>query len=396
MERSTKIILGIVTFIFLLVVIIAIILNKNKKTETTKEDITKAQEIAAKIKKDKGDSPYAILGLSGYYTYDSYKGTVWNDVSGKQNHITDFGDKKPIAEEDFIVGTIESGFKIPSSLTSNEYTLVYFGAYSGSNKNKLISNSEKYTGNNYIIIGMTNSVGMNRLNGKHIDKTFELKINSNTEATSNTSESFVVKSSIIPNKIEIQKDSIPLNNVPVSIKYIDTTSNIVDDTTVESKDGISEHIGEILNMYEVTDDSDTITLKKKPEEVSVNMNDKTEEYSDFAFKEIAIWDKVLSENDMSRLEVYFRTKYSGLMKMRRGLKEDATIEKISMPDVSVSKCRTKSLLNKSKGFAINPNVGECVLYKDIEELKGWEGGSSDSDYISMCTIPNGRINKGCI
>ena len=392
MERSTKIILAIVTIIFLLVVIIAVILNKNNRTETPKEDITKAQEIAAKIKKDKGDSPYAILGLNGYYTYDSYKGTVWNDVSGKKNHITEFGDKKPIADEGFITGTIESGFKIP---TPNEYTLVYFGAYNGSNKNKLISNSEKYTGNDYMIIGIINSNGMNRLNGKHIDKTFELKINSSDESTSSTSESFVIKSSIIPNKIEIQKDSIPLNNVPVSIKYIDTTTNIVDDTTVDSKDGISEHIGEVLEMYEVTDDSDTITLKKKPEEISVNMNDKKEEYSDFAFKEIAIWDKVLSENDISRLEVYFRTKYSGLMKMRRGLKEDAIVEKISMPDVSISKCRAKSLLNKTKGFAINPNVGECVLYKDIEELKGWEGGPADSDYVSMCAIPNGNINKGC-
>jgi hypothetical protein len=395
MERSTKIILVFVTFIFLLVVIIAIIRNRNRKPVTTKEDITKAQEIAAKIKKEKGDSPYAILGLTGYYTFESYKGTVWNDVSGKKNHITEFGDKKPIAEEGFIVGTTESGFKIPNKLTSNEYTLVYFGAYNGSNKNKLISNSEKYTGNNYMIIGMTNSNGMCRLNGKNVDKTFELKINSNTESTSNTSESFVIISSIIPNKIEIQKDTIPLNNIPVSIKYIDTTSNIVDDTTVESKDGISEHIGEILNMYEVKDDDDSIVIKKKLEDVSVNMNDKTQEYSDFAFKEIAIWDRVLSENDMSRLEVYFRTAYSGSMKKRRGIKEDAIKSTISMQDVSAEKCRVKALLNKSKGFAINPNVGECVLYTEIEQLKGWEGGPSESDYVSMCTIPNAEISKGC-
>jgi hypothetical protein len=385
MERSTKIILGIVTFIFLLIIIIAVILNRDETPTTTNAAKQKAREIAAKAKKQQVSGPYTILGMTGYYTLDGFKGTEWKDVSGAGNNITEIKGS-PKVKGKFVVGSTNDGFKFPSNLTSNEYTMIYLGAYSGSNKNELITNSIPYNGNEYTIVGVSNSNGLMRVNGKSSKGSFKITIGD---------EYSIDVTDTVPSKIEIDTTSLLLNDLPVKINIENSEFNINEEETLDSKDKLKDYLTDKLPMYTIEEDTDSLILELKTVPASVNMGEDQSKYSDFSFNEIIFWNKVLDESDISKIETYFKINYSMEFNKKRGIKSDATKTKIVMADVNENECRTRAIISKSKGFAINPNVGECILYKDIEELKGWEGGPADSDYVSMCSIPNSKITKGC-
>jgi len=385
MERSTKIILGIVTFIFLLIIIIAVILNRDETPTTTNAAKQKAREIAAKAKKQQVSGPYTILGMTGYYTLDGFKGTEWKDVSGAGNNITEIKGS-PKVKGKFVVGSTNDGFKFPSNLTSNEYTMIYLGAYSGSNKNALITNSIPYNGNEYTIVGVSNSNGLMRVNGKSSKGSFKITIGD---------EYSIDVTDTVPSKIEIDTTSLLLNDLPVKINIENSEFNINEEETLDSKDKLKDYLTDKLPMYTIEEDTDSLILELKTVPASVNMGEDQSKYSDFSFNEIIFWNKVLDESDISKIETYFKINYSMEFNKKRGIKSDATKTKIVMADVNENECRTRAIISKSKGFAINPNVGECILYKDIEELKGWEGGPADSDYVSMCSIPNSKITKGC-
>jgi len=316
---------------------------------------------------------------------DGFKGTEWKDVSGAGNNITEIKGS-PKVKGKFVVGSTNDGFKFPSNLTSNEYTMIYLGAYSGSNKNALITNSIPYNGNEYTIVGVSNSNGLMRVNGKSSKGSFKITIGD---------EYSIDVTDTVPSKIEIDTTSLLLNDLPVKINIENSEFNINEEETLDSKDKLKDYLTDKLPMYTIEEDTDSLILELKTVPASVNMGEDQSKYSDFSFNEIIFWNKVLDESDISKIETYFKINYSMEFNKKRGIKSDATKTKIVMADVNENECRTRAIISKSKGFAINPNVGECILYKDIEELKGWEGGPADSDYVSMCSIPNSKITKGC-
>lgn len=367
------------------IIAVAIRLNRNNTPSTSQEAIAKAKEIAAKAKNQQVSGPYTILGMTGYYTVDGFKGSEWKDVSGAGNHITEIKGS-PKVKGKYVVGGTGDGFKFPSNLTSNEYTMIYLGAYSGSKKNALITNSIPYNGNEYTIVGVSNSNGLMRVNGKSSKGSFKISIGD---------EYSIDVTDTVPSKIEIDITSLVLNDLLVKINIENSEFNINEEETLDSKDKLKDYLTDKLPMYTIEEDMDSLILKLKTLPVTVNMGGDESKYSDFSFNEIIFWNRVLDESDISKIETYFKINYSIEFNKKRGIKSDATKTKIVMADVDADKCRISAIVSKSKGFAINPNVGECILYKDIEELKGWEGGPGDSDYVSMCSIPNAKITKGC-
>lgn len=78
--------------------------------------------------------PHTITGLSGRYTTNSYNPDIreWRDVSGKENDIVIFkGDIKKTS--DFVYGGVNDGMKLPTSVLGidNVYTFFWVARYNG-------------------------------------------------------------------------------------------------------------------------------------------------------------------------------------------------------------------------------------------------------------------------
>ena len=94
------------------------------------------QDRAPEISTDLTESifPNDISGLSGRYTTNSFDPDIreWRDVSGKENDITIFkGTVKK--SSDFVHGTTNDGMKLPTSIfgDENKYTFFWVARYNG-------------------------------------------------------------------------------------------------------------------------------------------------------------------------------------------------------------------------------------------------------------------------
>lgn len=100
------------------------------------DEMTPLQYRASPIKlvesKEVVKFPKEISGLTGRYVTNSCKTTSWDDISGAGNHCTDVTGKLHQTFE-YVYGSVNDGFKIPTACMgeNNIYTLFYVARYNG-------------------------------------------------------------------------------------------------------------------------------------------------------------------------------------------------------------------------------------------------------------------------
>lgn len=334
-------------------------------------------------------SPYSILGMIGYYTETSFQNNkLWKDVSVAHNDIKDEMLKGDISSKGgFVVGTTNEGFNFPANVFNDSYTLVYFGKFNGSNTNELITGIEPSDDLN-IIYGIETSDGKVRMNG--VDVVDKLKISIKQEGEEPFENVLQMKNP--PSVITYDKTTFPEGSLDVEIEYKGETSN----TTIDGVNGLAEYIVSTVPIYkESIEGSDTITLNYE-KTYSVNMSEDTSKHSDFAFKEIIIYNDAISDSQIKKLEDYFRKTYTTMFNTVQGIKDGATTELATLTgDFSESACRSAALVDGAKAFALNLQESKCILYKDVSQLVDWEGDASDATHISICSNPSKKVSKGC-
>lgn len=80
-------------------------------------------------------------GLIGRYTSDSWTGSVWQDTSGADNHITSITNPGSIVKSgQFIYGGTTTSMTFPAAvITSSNYTLFHVAKYNGANKKRILT-----------------------------------------------------------------------------------------------------------------------------------------------------------------------------------------------------------------------------------------------------------------
>lgn len=368
MKKGTKI--SLLIFFVVLIIILGIILYIVLNNKEDEEEETKSKKTSKKSAPKVSDfSPYSILGMIGYYTETSFQNDkLWKDVSVAHNDIKGDMLKGDISSKGgFVVGTTNEGFNFPANVFNDSYTLVYFGKF------------------NY---GIETSDGKVRMNG--VDVVDKLKISIKQEGEEPFQDILQVNNP--PSVITYDKTTFPEGSLVVEIEYKGETSN----TTLDGVNGLAEYIVSTVPIYkESIEGSDTITLNYD-KTYSVNMSEDTSKYSDFAFKEIIIYNDAITDNQIKKLEGYFRKTYTTLFNTVQGIKDGATTELVTLTgDFSESACRSAALVDGAKAFALNLQESKCILYKDVSQLVDWEGDASDATHISICSDPSKKVSKGC-
>lgn len=130
------------------------------------EDMTPLQYKASmfKIIDSKTDVkfPKEISGLSGRYVTSSVQSDKWNDISGKGNDCTEVrGSLKNTFS--YVYGGIEDGFKIPKATMGpdNKYTIFYVARYNGWDRRRIFDGVD----NNWLSGFHNHSTGVAHRNG---------------------------------------------------------------------------------------------------------------------------------------------------------------------------------------------------------------------------------------
>ncbi len=84
-------------------------------------------------------------GLMAHYTADSFDSSskIWNDLSGKGNHVTDISGtisvERPAGFAPYIQGSTAASIIFPATVLPLTYTLFYVARYNGPNRNRIFS-----------------------------------------------------------------------------------------------------------------------------------------------------------------------------------------------------------------------------------------------------------------
>lgn len=90
----------------------------------------------------------SINGLTGHYTTNSFDMTtkIWKDTSGEDNDITDTIGKFEKSDNalmgDYIYGNTAAGFKLPETLYGSQYTFFYVARYNGSKRLRIFDGTD--------------------------------------------------------------------------------------------------------------------------------------------------------------------------------------------------------------------------------------------------------------
>ena len=95
-------------------------------------------------------APPVTAGLIAHYNADSWTGSMWTDLSGAGNHVTDFGGStisvaRPVGAPAFIYGATTAWMKFPAQiLPSADYTLFYVARYNGAARGRIFQGINTY------------------------------------------------------------------------------------------------------------------------------------------------------------------------------------------------------------------------------------------------------------
>jgi hypothetical protein len=194
-------------------------------------------------------SPKDIPGLSGRYIVASAESSKWKDISGNSNHgIVDRGS---ISKEgtSYVKGGTGDGLKFPAAVldSNSNYTLFYVGRYNGVAKGRIFDGTDR----NWLSTWWNARVGVAHHNG-----------------------------------------------------WMTPWENSIhgDDAWVQGTDSVG--------IYR-TNGVDRVTAPNNnqgPSQITINSG-QTNEFSDWAFKEVIIYNRKLTSEEILKVEKYLKDKY---------------------------------------------------------------------------------------
>jgi hypothetical protein len=306
--------------------------------------------------------PKDIKGLVGRYTVDSATATAWNDVSGANNHATEVIGSLKVDDIDFIYGTKDDGVKFPQNFKSSGYTLFYVANYNGSTMGRIFDGNPE-----------------NWLSGFHSG---HIGVAYHTNAW-------------------LSHDYAP---------------------------GIYHRDGWIMgsdskDMYRVNGmDMNNLNLTTYPQgnptTISINYGKGREwgtELSDWAVKEVILYNRELSLAEVEQVEAYLSSTY-GINKgdgVTPGMVDNGyftsgiTEHKAGgLQNVTVEKCREAAVTAGAHGFGYRKDTheipelrGSCFLYGTMYDNDGNRDATWnwfwDNNHSMHCTDPKGIVQDAC-
>ena len=199
-----------------------------------------------------GVFPTDISGLSGRYMVESFDEATgnWGDMSGKNNHVTD--KKGSIEKTDtYVYGSVGEGLKFPKEVLGENdiYTLFWVARYNGAAKKRIFDGAD----NNWLSGFWNGRTGVAHRDGGWL-----------TSKDNYSGEHAWIQGTDAPNKFRVFGE----NKVTNAARYATTN------------------------------------------QITINMGQwSARETSDWAVKEVIIYDRILTSEEIERVEEYLLTKY---------------------------------------------------------------------------------------
>jgi len=289
------------------------------------------------------DYPPEIEGLVGRYVHSTFDKdeTVWKDISGNKNHVTEITGDGLEVDKGLVKGSVNETMLFPE-VWSDAYTVAYVGKYHGLNKGRILTSGED--GVNWLTGFHEGNVGV----AYHGDDSGWLT----EEAMQHQALACVVDR---PDKIRV---------------------NAENRTNADYSNGVT------------------------PSRVGIN---NMEEKSDFAIAEIWLFDKVISDADAKKLERYLMEKHmhpgdTNHYKKGKppGLEQEDTENDIWEISGNPEYCRAKAAELKYDIFAHRNDTQECLFYNKTDDFEGMEeDGESPDIFTTGCAAKGKKIKDGC-
>lgn len=315
--------------------------------------------------------PDDITGLTGRYTLDSYEGGQWKDLSGKDNHATVTGELTEIDDSGvkLLRGEHTVGITFPEACMNpdnGDYTLAYVGKYAGDKRGRIFDGK-----------------GVNWLSGWHGNRS--------------------------------------------GYAHHGAGQWVTEYNVADSKHGQALMMGvDQKNLYRSQGKNRTkigYTNGEAPTQITINAGMAKEgnwggdgEVSDFALGEVLIWNRELSDVEISRVEGYLSAKYfpeletppefigQGWHRGGTGVHGEAFEPVRAWWELSGSQEHCRKLAEKG-GKAVWGHRNEahgsphhrntCWFYETAEGFDGYVDDSSDTVHTMGCADITKDVHTGC-